>query len=147
MKKFILMAVGLIIIMVAASTIDAGAQMRTFLSEYSSAIDTCTNTATVTLHIRNPGAGSETAVQVVIDELSGTTGGTVSLLGSLDGINYKALTVRDSTLALPTFTPADAAAAQSFIWRITGNPVPYYQLSYGCTGTMSATISGKMFSH
>src|SRR5690606_15191529 len=95
---------------------------------------------------------SETAIQVVVDELSGTTGGTVTLQGSIDGINFTPLTVRDLTVrdsvvvVYQTFKPTDTPNPQTFIWRITGNPVLYYRLSYTGEGTMSATISGKLLS-
>lgn len=145
MKKLFLITAGLIVMMIAASTINVSAQ-RTLKSEFSLVADTVTDTATEYLEVINKGAARETTVQVVCTKISGTVAGTISLLGSLDGTNFKALTVRDSTDAIPTFTATDVAS-QNFIWRLTGNPVTHYRVSWAGSGTMAASFTAKMFSH
>lgn len=147
--KRINIIVGLALMLLALMVVDpvkVQAQ-RTMLSSYDLPSDTVTNTATGYLQLRVPGNSSvsgETLIQVVVTEISGTTGGTVSILGSLDGTNFIALKLREVATAVNTFTPADQAAAQTYMWRIVGNPALYYRVSYTGTGTMSTAFSAKL---
>ena len=103
--------------------------------------DTITNTGTgiVTLPVLNH--CTRVGIQVVIDRISGTAGGTVTLQGSLDGTNYvtvKAAYTTSSTLSVSN------VAAQSKIFVVTGSPYKYYRLSYAGTGTMVCKMSGYL---
>lgn len=112
------------------------------------ATDTVTNTATnfVTNVAAIPGPLQNVTIQANLVKISGAVGGTLTLQGSVDGVNFKALPTLETQTALATATPADVAT-QSFIWRITNNPVPYYRLSWTGTGTMSATLAGTIIAH
>jgi hypothetical protein len=120
---------------------------KSFLSSFNLTSDTVVNTATAYLQTTLKGGFDETIIQVVVTEISGTTAGTVSILGSLDGTNFIALKLEEVTTALPTFAPADQAAAQTYMWRIKGNPSYYYRVSYTGAGTMSAKFSAKAITH
>lgn len=108
--------------------------------------DTVTNTATNTLGniLAINTVGSSVTIQVVATKISGTVAGTISLQGSLDGANFKALTIAEASTAIPTFTATDVAS-QTFIWRITGNPVPFYRISWTGAGTMAASFVGQAY--
>ena len=131
MKKFLL-AIGLIVALCAALPVAAQVNL---LSVYNLPSDTVTNTGTVALSGRVVGSGT-LAVQVVVTEISGTTAGTVSLHGSLDGTSYALI---DSV----TFSPADVTSAQGFIWKSDEVYAPYYRVTYTGSGTMAARFSAK----
>lgn len=78
------------------------------------------------------------AIQWVGTKISGTIAGTVSLLGSVDGVNFKAATVAEASTAIPTFTATDVAS-QTFIWRLAASPYTYYRVSWTGASTMLAT--------
>lgn len=110
--------------------------------------DTVTNSATAYLTSRAQTRVGVlyTTIQVVATEISGTTGGTITLQGSLDGVNYKAALVLEDTTAVPAYTATDVAS-QTFIWRLYGNPYTYYRISWTGTGTMSDKFTGKIYQH
>ena len=149
MKKFSLIAVALII-MVTVSSIESKGQIKDLKSVYSLNSDTVANTATIYLTSAiNPSKDrvktTETIVQVVVTKISGTVGGTISLLGSIDGTNFKALNTAETQTALATITATDASNV--YHWRLNGNPFLYYRVSWTGTGTMSASFSAKLLSH
>lgn len=70
---------------------------------------------------------------------SGTLGGTVTLLGSNDGVNYVALTDATSTPTITTYTVTDAgtfSAPQSTTRFVGSHVMKYYKASWAGTGTM-----------
>jgi hypothetical protein len=113
-------------------------------SVYSLISDTVTNTATIYLTSPqiNPNKGLSTTVQVNVTKISGTVGGTISLQGSLDGTNFKALNTAETQTALATVTATDATNV--YHWRLNGNPFLYYRVSWTGTGTMSASFTAKV---
>lgn len=151
------MAFGLIVMIIGASTIDVSAQgVKNLVNPLgTSAVpilsDTVTNGATNYLTspinpTRNPNKTQETVIQVVCTEISGTTGGTITIQGSLDGTNFKAIPTEETQTGITTATAADVAS-QVFVWRIKGNPFLYYRVSWTGTGTMAASFTAKMLSH
>jgi hypothetical protein len=105
----------------------------------------CTNTATVTLStpaIKIAVPAYSTTIQVVVTKTSGTVGGTITLLGSTDGVNYKAINTMETQTPLATVTPADATAA--YHWRLSYCPFNYYRVSYTGAATMVASISANL---
>lgn len=111
--------------------------------------DTVTNAGTGYVQVRTvnmlaPKLCNSTSFQVVLTEISGTTGGTVTLMGSLDGTNYKAIPTNDTQTSITTLTALDVAS-QVFTWRLAGSPYPYYRVSWTGTGTMSATVAARLF--
>lgn len=137
MRKLIL-AFALFAIVASAS-----AQVS-LLSPYNLTSDTVTNTGTAYLTVRNAGTKATTTIQVAVTKISGTVGGTISLLGSVDGTSYKALNTAETQTALATITATDASNV--YHWRLNGNPFLYYRVSWTGTGTMSASFTAKLLS-
>jgi hypothetical protein len=109
----------------------------------SYATDTTTNSGTGSVKCRAiDGAGTTTTVFVTVTKLGGTVAGTLTLLGSLDGTNYKALTTPNTATALATYTATDAT--NRYVWIISGNPFRYYKVEHVGTGTMSATLDADL---
>ncbi len=137
--------VGLFIVALLAFAGVAQAQLVTMYQPLGSQVasDTVTNTGTVYLTGAVNGYKNVTSIVVVATKISGTVGGTISILGSIDGTNYYALNTRDTQTALATKTASDASAVYG--WRITGNDFRYYRVSWTGTGTMSASFTAKIF--
>jgi len=79
------------------------------------------------------------SIQVLITKASGTLGGTMTLYGSNDGVNYTALTDATSTPTITTLTVADSgtyAAPQTKVWYLGTHQMKYYKLTHAGTGTM-----------
>lgn len=112
-------------------------------SVYSLTRDTVTNTATITLTSqRIPAtAGAAVTIYIAVTKISGTVGGTITLMGSIDGTNFKALNTAETQTALATITATDAS--NTYHWRLNTNPFPYYRVSWTGTGTMSASFTSK----
>lgn len=108
-------------------------------------LDTAINTGTAVLTSRALAdiAAQNVTVQVNVTKISGIVGGTITLLGSLDGVNFSALRTVETQTALATITATDATA--SYQWRLSGNHFRFYRVSYAGTGTMSASISALLY--
>jgi hypothetical protein len=134
----------ILILMLMLCSFMIKAQTFVLTSTTGGAVDSVTNAGTTYL---TSGAVTGTkaivSVQVTAAEISGTTAGTLSLLGSLDGTNFKAATLAEVSTAVNTYTATDVTS-QTFIWRITGNPYKYYRVSWTGTGTMLDTFSAVM---
>lgn len=141
MKKILLS-----LIFMVGLALSASAQL-TMLSSFNLPSDTATDTGTAFLSLRSPGAKQTVTIQVNVLEISGTTAGTLTLMGSLDGVNYKAALSGETSTAIPTFTALDVATVQPFIWRVTNSPYLYYRVSYTGNGTMAASITAKLLAH
>jgi len=106
--------------------------------------DTVTNTGTNYLTNRyiTSGQAQTVTIQWNAVKTSGTVAGTVTLMGSLDGLNFKAITGNKliGNEAIATFTPTDVAT-QTTSWVLQGNPFPWYRVSWTGAGTMVATQS------
>lgn len=142
MKKNIMI---LIVGLVAFLAFDTKAQVPAdFRSVYSITSDTVTNTATVylTSPLLSPALATSTTVWVAVTKISGTVGGTLTLQGSFDGTNFKAINTPDNQTALATVTATDAS--NTYHWRLQGSPFLYYRVSWTGTGTMSASFTAKV---
>lgn len=108
--------------------------------------DTVTSTATGFLTSKKV-SNSEGAVtiQVLITKVSGTVGGTITVMGSLDGTNFEALTTEETATAIATYTAANATG--SYSWRLKTSPFLYYRVSYtGGTGAV-AYLDARILKH
>lgn len=141
MKKFALLFVAL----VAFAAFESKAQVYSLLSPYSFTSDTVTNTGTAYLSTVavSPAPAVTTTIWVGVTKISGTVGGTITLQGSIDGTNWKAVNTPNTATALATHTATDAS--NTYHWVISGSPFPYYRVSWTGTGTMSASFIAKMF--
>jgi len=137
----------LIILFVGLAAISANAQVYSLLNSLSpyAASDTVTNsgTGTLTSGVISPAPAVTTTIWVGVTKISGTVGGTITLQGSIDGTNWKAMNTPNTATALATFTATDAS--NTYHWVISGSPMPYYRVSWTGTGTMSASFIAKMF--
>jgi hypothetical protein len=143
MKKYLLLF-GIAIALIAGANIQTKAQGQDLKSPYSLTSDTVTNTGVVYLSTLKSVAerdAKSTTVQVVVTKISGTVGGTISLQGSLDGTNYKALNTAETQTALATITATDASNV--YHWRLNGCPFPYLRVSWTGTGTMAASFTAR----
>jgi hypothetical protein len=143
MKKF-LYIIGALVAIIALSTIQSKAQEKSLYSPYSLSSDTVTNAGTAYLTARTPSnkSSDRVTVQVVVTKISGTVGGTISLLGSIDGSNFVALNTEETQTALATKTAADASG--TYHWRLKSNDFTYYRVSWTGTGTMSASFTAQI---
>ena len=86
---------------------------------------------------------SSTVIWVVVTKISGTVAGTITLQGSMNGTDYKALNANDSQTALATVTATNAS--NTYHWRLIGGGFNYYRVSWTGTGTMAATVAAKIY--
>ena len=139
-------SLAMILLLAACSLFSFGAQAQigNFLSPYNVTKDTVTNTGTayLTSPYVAPAAATSTTVWIAVTKISGTVGGTISLLGSLDGTNFKAMNTVDTQTALATITAADTSA--TYHYRLAGSPFLYYRVSWTGTGTMAASFTAKI---
>ena len=141
-KKLIL---GLVFVGLLLTGLQADAQIS-LKSPYLLSSDTAVNTTVTYLTAASTGGyKNHVTVQVNITKISGTVAGTLSLLGSIDGTNFKAILLPQVSTALNTYTATDVAS-QTFIWLVTGNPYTHYRVSWTPTGTMSASFNAKLLS-
>ena len=112
--------------------------------------DTVTNTGTnfLTNKLIVGGGAQSVTIQWTAVKLSGTVAGTVTLLGSLDGLNFTAITGNNSigNITYSTFTATDVAT-QTKTWVLQNNPFPWYRVSWTGSGTMAATQSAVYNAH
>ena len=104
----------------------------------SNTLDTVTNAATKYLVSAKQGIsyGAIVTVAFTATEISGTTGGTATLQGSLDGTNW--YTAPGTT----AYTLTDVAA-QTTVFKVTSSGEVYFRLAVVGTGTMSDQIKAK----
>jgi len=133
------------VVAILTFSFEVKAQVFDLKSVYNVTSDTVTNTGTVYLttpRISNAPATS-TTIWVAVTKISGTVGGTITLQGSLDGTNFKAINTVDTQTALATITATDAS--NTYHWRLAGSPFLYYRVSWTGTGTMAASFRAQIF--
>lgn len=139
-----------ILILIAFVLIGSGAFAQNIamkasgLTGIDSAVVTNTGTGTLTSPIVSGPRGS-TVVSVLATKTSGTVAGTISLLGSVDGTNFKAILLPQVATALNTYTATDVAT-QVFLFSVEKNPYNYYRVSWTGAGTMAAYFRARISS-
>jgi hypothetical protein len=109
------------------------------LQATGAATDTVTNSATGYVGLQIKSSYNTVTIQAVVTKISGTAGGTVTLQGSNDGVNYVTVSTDYSTAQTLSVTNV---TTNTKIFIVTGSPYSYYRLSHTGTGTMSTTIRG-----
>lgn len=118
----------LILLLFAFSLITASSQNVTTMPK--SAL-TMTNSTAVTATIQTSVAYENISIQAVATKSTGTISGTVSVSGSVDGVNY---------IAIPTATYAlTDVATNTVIFPFTNNNYLYWKVTFTGSGTMVAT--------
>lgn len=136
MKKIFLLC-----FLVSLATASCFSQVPTsaISSGNSLARDTVTNTAAKTWFmptaVKFSGEQKLVSLQVDITRISGTAGGTVVPLASLDGVTF-------GVIGSGSFTPTDVASQTAVFVVPTG--FLYYGFRYTGTGTMSCSAVGKV---
>lgn len=112
--------------------------------------DTVTNTGTNYLITRTPIGGYASTVSITwtATKQTGTVAGTVTLYGSVDGVNFVAITgnLGLNQTSIATFTPTDVAT-QTKTWVLQNNPYSWYEVSWTGAGTMAATQTARLQAH
>lgn len=97
------------------------------------------NTATVTSTLKVTDTYKQVTVQAIITKVSGTIAGTLTLQGSLDGVNYFTIPTAATVAGAATYTATDVAT-QSATFIVNGSSALFFRVSYTGTGTMNATV-------
>jgi len=125
--------------------------VSTMKSDIAATSDTVTNGGSGYVQLQVKGTYKSVAIQVVSNKISGTAGGTVTLQGSNDGVNF--VTVKTGYLtniatqepytkgAGATLSVTDIATS-SAVFVLNGSPYAYYRLSHTGTGTMVSRLRG-----
>lgn len=116
------------------------------LQASTTVVDTVTNTGTGVLYTKSRVNGPGTvSLQVTVTKVSGTVAGSITVLGSLDGLTFKAISTRETQTAVTAITATDAS--NTYLVRLTDSPFLWYAVSWTGTGTMVATFTGKIMKH
>lgn len=97
---------------------------------------TVTNSGTAACSTQVVYTHEQVSAQIIVTKTSGTVDGYALIYGSVDGTNYYVLNTDTLQLANQTTNTA--------IWPLTGANYLYYKIVVTGSGTMAATISGKL---
>lgn len=128
MKKLFLLAV-------LAFSLSVNAQSKVVMLKSTTTqktLDTVTNAGTRIQRLQIPAYQDVITVQPTFTKISGTAGGTVTLMGSVDNVGYTAIG--------SAYTVTDTAT-QTASFSVNPSIYQYYQLRYVGTGTMAVSFS------
>jgi hypothetical protein len=139
MKKLITLFFALVAFAVSAQ-LTGSASSNTIKMKTTAGVDSVvvTNGGSGTLDVTFT-SKKAASIHMLITKTSGTLGGTVTLQGSNDGVQWIALTDATSTPTITAYTVTDAgtyAAPQSKFWSLVSHDFKSYRLSWTGTGTM-----------
>lgn len=103
-----------------------------------------TNTGTATAVIKMAQSYTTVSIQPIITKTSGTVAGTVTLQGSVDGVNFVTVDTAFAASKRVTYT-ATNVTTNAPVFIIKNSPYLYYQVSYTGSGTMVATFTAITF--
>lgn len=98
----------------------------------SKTLDTVTNSGTRIQRLQIPAYNDVITVQPTFTKISGTLGGTVTLMGSVDNVGYSAIG--------SAYTVTDTAT-QTASFSVNPSTYQYYQVRWVGTGTMAGYFS------
>lgn len=136
MKKILLLTAMIAVFMAMAP--DLKAQTALISPTYGNPLDTVVNTAVKVLWVKVTGYRETVTITANLTKISGTMGGTLVPIGSNDGVNFYDISQKGSD----TVTVANVATAGKAYNCQRG--YQYYGVQWTGTGTMSASISGKL---
>lgn len=163
MKKLFLIASLLLVGVVTFAQVSLVQPLRAGPSGADVLSDTVTNAGTSFL--TSPavkGNYSYVTIEVTVTKISGTVGGTISLLGavnssssntsavptgsahygSVSATTFSALKTIETQTAVATVTATDASAV--YHWRVINNPFVRYRVTWTGAGTMAASFTAKV---
>lgn len=138
MKKFILSII--VCLFIVASSNGQAYQMT---GGYTTG-DTVVNTASKACSLKVVKSYKSVTIQANVTKISGTVGGTITLQGSVDGVNFVTCDTAAFVSDGPATYTATNSASQSKAWIVSGAPYTWFRLNYVGTGTMSAIIKGYL---
>lgn len=151
MKKIILL-IAFISAFIAAKAQYSDAVLLTSITGYYG--DTVTNTATKYLYYTNglsapqlKGVLHTSAIAITVTKISGTVAGTISVEGSLDGVNYYNVYnshFAGSDISNYNYTATDVST-QTFRFAPPFWADLYLRVKYTGAGNMSAKVEAKLF--
>lgn len=127
------------------AAVNAIRMKTTLTSSVDSVVVTDTGTGSLYINFTQKEAKS---IQVLITKASGTLGGTMTLYGSNDGVNWTALTDATSTPTITTYTVTDTgtyAAPQTKNWYLGDHKMKAYKLTHAGTGTMVGRFKAVVY--
>ncbi len=117
----------------------------TLTSSVDSVVVTNTGTGDLLINFTSKSAKS---IQALVTKASGTLGGTMTLYGSNDLVQWTALTDATSTPTITTYTVTDAgtyAAPQAKIWFLGTHQMKAYKITWAGTGTMVGRFKAVVY--
>ncbi|MGZ3753584.1 MAG: hypothetical protein ACXVAY_01415 [Mucilaginibacter sp.] len=121
-----------------SAILSAKAQVKIFQSDqtiHAAGVDTVSGTGSVSQLLKITGKFDVT-VQTGVTKLTGTPGGTVKLLGSVDGVKFDYVNITPDSLII-----VNKAPLQVKTWRIVGNPYQVYKCVFTGSGTHTSKIT------
>ena len=109
--------------------------LQSDLTVHKAGLDTVTNTGSVSQILQISGWQDLVTVQAGVTKLTGTSGGTVKLLGSVDNVRYEYVNNTPDSLIV-----ANVAGLQVKTWVITPSKYQYYKAVFKGTGTHTTKI-------
>ena len=110
----------------------------TMLSQYGKSVDTITNGSTKYLtSAKLIGYYKVVTIQFVVTEISGTTDGTVDIMGSMDGVNWYSL--GDTTYSLGD------ATVNTQHWKLIDVGENYLRVKFTGSGTHSDKVTAVIY--
>ena len=112
-------------------------------------VDTVTNSGTGALYTQVTNGDGRVTIQVNTQWVSGTVAGTITLYGSVDGVNYAPIVTKETQTALATITLASqtSAGTKAYFWRLTDCPFQYYQVGFSGGTTTVYYVTAWMLKH
>lgn len=109
--------------------------------------DTVTDTGVGALYSKRISGPGVVTVQVNVQKVSGTVAGTITLYGSIDGINYSAANTEETQTALATKALANTAGTVAYHWRLKDSPYLYYQIGTAGGTTCVYYLTASILKH
>jgi hypothetical protein len=125
------------LILIAFFAIFAASLKGQIVSTMVKSAVTLTNAATVTATLQTQSVCENVSIQAVVTKSTGTVAGTVTVQGSLDGVNY---------VSIPTATFAlTDVATQNKVFEFTNNEYMFWRVAFVGTGTQVVTPNAYLF--
>jgi len=135
MKKFLLILAVLVVGMTASA--------QTFNKATAWAVDTLTNSETAYLTLPKITRSVESiSGQVLAENITGTSAGTIILQGSLDGTTYFTLTDVTGLISIAVNDTTTIVDNATFGWNVYKPAFLYYRMALGQTGTSTTEYTG-----
>jgi hypothetical protein len=141
----------LLLMLALVGSVNAQAVRRAFFDTAIPSASTVTITNAGTGSVQNVtainGGGTSTTIVAILVKTSGTIAGTLTLTGSLDGTNFKAISQEGIVTAVPTHTLVDGAGTTTYNWVLNGSPFRFYRVTAAGGTTVVYTLDVDLMKH